>query len=170
MKNSVQVYGLPKSGTNFLEWTLMEYFKNFNYNNFYKNCDVKGLNKYNLNIAVKHSYPSFEFSDKIIVIYREYDKWNKSYSNWSSGVSGTREGGSIKLWKNYLNKSRELEGSNCIIISHHELYTNYKDSINLFSKKLNLELNNKKIILPKNHLTKGGGNTKQQSNKIYKHE
>ena len=28
MKNTVQIYGLPRSGTNFLEWTLKEYFKN----------------------------------------------------------------------------------------------------------------------------------------------
>lgn len=164
MKNTIQVYGLPRSGTNFLEWTLMEYFKNFNYKNFYKKCDVKHLNIYNKKVATKHSYPSFEFSDKIIVIYKDYDKWNKSYRKWSNN------NGSMEIWKNYLNKSKELNSDNCIIISHDELYNNYKNNIILFSKKFNLVLKDKPIIKPDGYFNKGGAESKPNKNKKYKHE
>lgn len=164
MKNTVQIYGLPRSGTNFLEWTLKEYFKNIKYKDFYGKCDVKQLNIYNKNVAIKHCYPSFKFSDKVIVIYKDYEKWNKSYRNWS------HKNGIIEVWENYLKKSKELDSDNCIIISHDELYCNYKNSINLFSKKFNLELNEKEILLPKNRFNKGGSRAKPNSKQIYKHE
>ena len=83
MKNDIQVYGLPRSGTNLLEWSIVNYFEGVVYKNKYKVCDVEGLVKYGENIAAKHSYPSFEFSDKVVVIYKEFHKWEKSYKKWA---------------------------------------------------------------------------------------
>jgi len=164
MKNTVQIYGLPRSGTNFLEWTLKEYFKDIKYENFYEKCDVEKLNIFNKTVAIKHTYPSFKFSDKIIVIYKDFNKWNKSYRKWSN------KDGIMEIWENYLNKSKELNSENCIIISHDELYRNYKNSINLFSKKFNLEVNEKEILLPKNRFNKGGSKAKPIIQEIYKYE
>ena len=178
MKNTVQIYGLPRSGTNFAEWTLKEYFKDIKYENLYKKCDVEKINIYGAYVAAKHSYPSFEFSDNIIVIYKDLNKWGKSYKKWlrerARGRTDSIEKWSdkddiLEIWENYLNKAKELNIKNCIIISHDELYNNYKNNIKLFSKKFNLKLKEKEIILPKNCLDKGGAKVKLKLGKIYKH-
>lgn len=170
MKNTIQVYGLPRSGTNFLEWTLKEYFKDVTYENLYKKCDVEELNISNHKVSVKHSYPSFEFSDKVIVIYKEYDKWENSYYKWMRKGKYPKIEPSKEIWEKYIEKSKELDSNSCILISHNELYTNYKNSITLFSNKFNLELKNKKIILPKGRFSKSGANAKPNNNTPYKHE
>lgn len=84
MKNTIQVFGLPRSGTNFLEWSIIEYFDGIKYVNIYEICDVSGLNIFGNNAAVKHSLPKLKYSDHIVVIYKDFEKWSKSYKKWSN--------------------------------------------------------------------------------------
>ena len=57
VKNGIQVFGLPRSGTNFIKWPLKNNFKNIFYNNLY--MDYK-----NKQISVKHYFPSFIYGAK----------------------------------------------------------------------------------------------------------
>jgi hypothetical protein len=67
--NSVQVFGLPRSGTNLLEYMIRNYF-NIEYNNLYKICDIQIYNKFKKINALKHSKPFID-NNKIIIIYKE---------------------------------------------------------------------------------------------------
>jgi hypothetical protein len=68
-KNLIQVYGLPRSGTNFVEWTLQKYFSQINYQNIFLNeTDIPKLKKYQNKIALKHSYPNLNHSEYAIII------------------------------------------------------------------------------------------------------
>lgn len=164
MKNTIQVYGLPRSGTNFLEWSLVQYFENITYKNHYKMCDVEGITQYKKNVAVKHSFPSFEYSDKIIVIYKDFEKWSKSYEKYTGKLP------SKIVWENYMNKSKKLDSDNTLIISHSELYSHYEDNLHFIEKKFSLRLKDIEIVKPKNYMNKLGANSKPIPNEIYNHE
>jgi len=164
MKNTIQVFGLPRSGTNFLEWSIVEYFDSIIYENKYQTCDIEGLNKHNKLIALKHSYPSLDNSDYVIVIYKDFEKWSKSYKKWSK-----RE---VKkeIWENYLNITNKIDNKRCLIISHDELVYNYEEIIKKISKKFNLTLKDKSIVKPDGYFNKGGSKSKPDKNRIYNHE
>jgi len=164
MKNTIQVFGLPRSGTNFLEWSIVEYFDNIKYENNYKVCDVEGLNKHNKHVALKHSLPTLKYSDYIIVIYKNFERWSKSYKKWS------RESPKKKIWENYLESAHKLDSERCLIILHEELFINYEDTIKKISKKFNLALKDKPIIKPDGYFNRGGAESKPDKNKKYKHE
>jgi len=164
VKNTIQIFGLPRSGTNFLEWSIIEYFDNIKYENKYKICDVEGLNRYNHIIALKHSFPTLDHSDYIIVIYKDFEKWSKSYKKWS------KQEPKKEIWENYLNTANKIDNKRCLIISHEELVYNYEEIIKKISKKFNLSLKDKLIIKPDGYFNRGGSESKPDKNKKYKHE
>ena len=84
MLNTIQVFGLPRSGTNFLEWSIVNYIDNIDYENKYQACDVMGLKKYGKRISLKHSLPTHNHSKYVIVIYKDFEKWSKSYKRYSN--------------------------------------------------------------------------------------
>jgi hypothetical protein len=75
-RNKIQVYGLPRSGTNFIEWTLRNNFYNVDYNNIAATNEVKGSGPHET--LLKHNYPTLDNSDGVIVIYKEFDEWKRS--------------------------------------------------------------------------------------------
>jgi hypothetical protein len=164
MKNTIQVFGLPRSGTNFLEWSIVEYFDDIIYENKYQICDVEGLNKYDRLIALKHSYPSLDNSNYVIVIYKDFEKWSKSYKKWSKKLPKK------EIWEKYLKKSNEIDVKRCLLISHDELFSNYKEILIKISRKFNLQLKNKPIIKPEGYFNKEGAKSQPIKNKKYKHE
>ena len=164
MKNDIQVYGLPRSGTNLLEWSLVNYFEDIVYENKYKVCDVEGIFKYGNYIAAKHSYPSFEFSDKVVVIYKEFHKWEKSYKKWA------KDSPKKQVWENYIKKSESLDTNRCIIISHKELNNNFEVTLKKISDKFGFKLKNIELSKPKNYMNRGGAKSNPLENKIYHYE
>lgn len=164
MKNDIQVYGLPRSGTNLLEWSLVNNFKDVVYENKYKVCDVEGIFKYGKYIAAKHSYPSFEFSDKVVVIYKEFHKWEKSYKKWSKQTPEKQ------VWENYIKKSESLDTDKCIIITHKELNNDYQNTLNKISNKFGFKLKDIEITKPINYMDRGGAESEPLKNKIYHYE
>ena len=164
MKNTIQVFGLPRSGTNFLEWSIIEYFDGIKYVNIYEICDVSGLNIFGNKAAVKHSLPKLKYSDHIVVIYKDFERWSKSYKKWSKREPKK------EIWEKYLKKSSEIDVKRCLIISHDELVSNYKETLIKISRKFNLPLKNKPIIKPEGYFNRGGAKSQPIKNKIYNHE
>lgn len=165
MKNTIQVYGLPRSGTNFLEWSLVEYFEDLHYENKYEKCDVKGIVNYTKPTALKHCHPNLKHSDFVIVIYKEYDKWVKSYKKWS-GKKAEKS-----VWETYLKKANEIDEKFCMIISHDTLYNKYENTLNDVSNKFNLKMiKDKKILKPTGIMNRGGANASPIKNITYKYE
>ena len=158
-KNLIQVFGLPRSGTNFVEWSLKHNFIDVPYKNIYVNGNVKGLREYGKTVALKHNYPSLDYSDFIIVIYKEYEAWKMSMSiglhDGKSRGPATKE-----VYDSYLDSANNLPKDKVMVISYKDLYENYSEYMVKISNKFGVELA-KEIKKPKNKLDGGGANVKE---------
>lgn len=76
--NIVQVYGMQRSGTNFLEWTLRYNFPDLNYDGSpWEVGEVPGDERYGMKQSLKHCLPRRD-RGKALIIERDFEEWNKS--------------------------------------------------------------------------------------------
>jgi hypothetical protein len=76
--NKIQVYGMQRSGTNFLEWTLRNNFVGLEYDSSLSAIgNVKGDERFGIQQSLKHTLPNLD-NGKALIIYRDYDEWNYS--------------------------------------------------------------------------------------------
>lgn len=136
IKNDIQVFGLPRSGTNFVEWTLMNNFEEIQYSNIYAICNVYGIEMYRT--AVKHNLPCFKYSDKIIVIYKDYDKWIDSFRR--DNRKFIRKADPKQIWKKYYDHALALPEEKTIIVNHTWAVKNYNEFLELIKKKFKFKL------------------------------
>ena len=158
-KNIVQVYGIPRSGTNFLEWSLVNNFANLEYKNIYTNCSIKKI-LFNTK-AVKHQYPSFDYSDYVIVIYKKFENLQKSYKRWSGSIL------SQEIYDQYLLKARSLDPERTIIFEHAWLFDNYQEGMSHISNKFNLKLKDE-VKQPLYRMNRAGALAEQTDKKYEK--
>lgn len=161
-RNIIQVFGLPRSGTNFMEWTLNNNFSSVNYINIYVNkCDTKGLKEYGKWNALKHSYPNLNYSDYALVIYKSFDEWVKSMKKDRSRRGKPSE----ETYNEYLRIANELPKDKCIIVSFDYAYTNYEDLVKQIGTLIQIEPN-EKIIQPSGRLNRGGAGAEETNEKF----
>ena len=130
-KNHIQVFGLPRSGTNFIEYTIqfnlvgVEYEKLFDYPN------VKGdnMNKKNKQ-SVKHLYPTLEYSDYAIIIYRDYVEWDSAVKRigWDLDIS-------FDEYLKYINIGYCLPEDKRVIVNHRWVVENYSEFLDMLVDK-----------------------------------
>lgn len=176
----VAIFGLPRSGTNFMEWSLIHNFKDISYFNSMLSIDSKIPNEvkeflekenkvryYNAPLTqrdylLKHSIPTLKFSDYAIVIYKDKPLWQaglkraygKAESHWSN-------------YEYYLESAKKLPTDKVIVVNHNWAYNNYFELMEQISKKFGLELK-EEIIQPMNRMNKEG-HSATQSNAKYNH-
>lgn len=158
-RNLIQVFGLPRSGTNFMEWTLNNNFKGVNYINLYAKCNTYGLREFGKLCAFKHSYPNLNRSDYALVIYKTYDKWVKSMKKDKRGST------SKEIYDEYLNFANSLPKDKCILISFEDAYNNYEDLVKRIGELINIEPK-KEITKPVGILTRGGAGAGETNKKF----
>ena len=115
--NKVQVFGLPRSGTNFIEWTLQNNF-NITYNNLYDVCNTVGLNEFGQRNALKHNYPILDRCDFAIVIYKTFEQWQKSMAKDKRGLCER------STYDKYLEIANNLPKDRVLVISFDDACTN----------------------------------------------
>lgn len=161
MDNLIQVYGLRRSGTNFIEWSLVNNFSNVNYKNVRKSCNVPGSD-YGSNIALKHSFPSLKHSKFAIVIFKEYEEWTKSILRaYDQSKILSR-----KDYNTYLKKAKDLDQDRTIIIEHRDALENYVSLLNNIQDKFNITLNSN-IKFPTKRLNRSGAKASMTSKHYY---
>lgn len=156
-KNKIQVYGLPRSGTNFLEWSLVNNFKNLEYKNYYSKPDIKEIPR--TKVAIKHNFPNLHDSQFCIVIYKDWPIFQDSYKKWA------KKDLNKKTYDLYISKAKKLDHKRVLIFNHSWLCKNYVLGMKMISKKFEVELN-EVIKQPLNVLDKAGASSKQQKNKF----
>lgn len=90
MRDKIQVYGLQRSGTNFLEWTLK--------NNFYIDynstkvgiSNVIGDGRYKGYQSLKHCLPNLH-NGKALIIKRDFEDWDASVKKQFPECNYSRE-------------------------------------------------------------------------------
>lgn len=157
MKNLIQVFGLPRSGTNFMEWTIVNNFKNIRYKNLYAEGNVENFYTYGSKESIKHNYPSLNYSKYAIVIYKKFEIWKQSMIKYNKDQFAKKS-----VYNKYLKKAEELDENFVLIYDHQHVMNDYFDVLNEISNKFNIE----KIDdpqKPKYRLDKGGANARQTS-------
>ena len=92
MRNKIQVFGLQCSGTNFVEWSLLNNFEGLDYQwNLSSVGDVKGDIYYGKPQSLKHCYPNLEQCDVALIIERNFDSWDESVKKNFKECSYTKE-------------------------------------------------------------------------------
>lgn len=138
--NKIQVYGLRRSGTNFIESIVLNNFDN-NYNTVIvkQNIDKKHL-KYGCKVSLKHTLPTFKYSEFIILVYKPYEEWKKSmekiYKKQSFYI----------VWEKFHEKINDIYNDKVIVVDWYEAATNQKEFINHISEKFKLDVD--QIIFP----------------------
>jgi hypothetical protein len=145
MKNKIQIYGLKKSGTNFLEFSLVKNFPEVGYFNAYLS---------NSRRALKHNRPDMDQADQgIIYIYKDYEKWVPSVKREYSSQT-------LDQWQDFLDLVKTFDESKCLILNHGWCVDNFEDMLKLISDKFNLTMP-EKPIKPTKRLDKGGSVAKE---------
>jgi len=76
--NKIQVYGMQRSGTNFLEWSLKNNFVDLEYDGTTSSIgNVKGDERWGIPQSLKHTLPNLD-NGKALIIQRDYEEWNQS--------------------------------------------------------------------------------------------
>ena len=168
LRNTIQVYGLPRSGTNFIEWSLVENFRYIRYENIYEQCAIKEVRRWlpkdDDTIAVKHQYPSFDHANKIIVIYKDWGVWIESFNRWAQ----THGNNSFprKIYDNYLKVAESLDPERTMILQHSHSVKNFSSVMHSISEKFGL-ITRPELKQPMLVLDKGGARCQEVHGKKF---
>jgi len=155
MINKIQVFGLQRSGTNFMEWSLINNFKDLDYKiiPYYESeflGNIEGMAQFNRPQSIKHLLPVMDYSDYVIGIYKDFDSWLVSVKK-SGHIKNHNL--SEKIHNEWLNKFNELPKKKSILINHSEMVKNYEETLLSISNKFKINLNDN-IIYPENKMNK----------------
>jgi len=140
--NHIQVFGLHRSGTNFLEWSLQNNFVDLNYIRYTEydrliKGDYKGLTKYNEYNSLKHTTPNLKHSPYIIAIYKPLNEWLTSITKSNHLVNKKEAIESYYKWKDDINK---VPNGYKILTSHKVWVEDYYNLMELISLKFKAKL------------------------------
>ena len=149
MKN-INVFGLPRSGTNFLEYMLR----------YYVECElpeINGNSKYikRDNVAIKHCEPNNELSDIQILIIKSWVNFLPSYIKWDKKSDIFIKQAYILAMDDYL-KFYLNNQENCVIIFYEDLLNNEEEFLNYLSETFQINFI-KKFKVPKKRMDRNSG-------------
>lgn len=127
----IQIFGLQGSGTNFLEWTIMNNFEGLIYEPGKKEVrNVKGDVWFGKRQNLKHCYPILDNIDLALIIKRPFDEWINSDKIKNSLYN--RE-----IYDYYYDTPFRENWSDdkFIILDHHWCVRNYYSMLELISNK-----------------------------------
>lgn len=131
--NKIQVFGLPRSGTNWIEWILKNNFVNLKYNMMHEVInDVEGSFPYWT--EYKHNYPNLDYCSNAIVIWKPYEEWLESIKRQGWVFQVTKE-----THQKYIDRGFEL-GDKGLVIEHGWAMNNYDELLNTISSKFDVKL------------------------------
>lgn len=156
-KNTIQIWGLKKSGTNFLEWSMVRNFPEVGYFNSYPDNAYFAKfpeHRHKGRMALKHYPPSLEFGEKgIIYIYREYDLWEESVTR--DFPKDRKED-----WQEYLDLVHTLDEEKTLILQHKWCVDNFEAMLQTIADKFNLTMPDEPIQ-PMKRLNQEGAKAKE---------
>lgn len=156
-KNIIQVFGLHRSGTNFIEWTLKNNFEGLEYDGraeWYST--VPGDEQYGGTQSLKHTWPSLVFSDYAIVVRREYESWRRSVRNKFFYCKFTKD-----TYNYYYDIARNLDSDKTIFVEFEWVVENYEEFLFMIENKFGFKVK-KDWYQPTRRLATDGGESMER--------
>jgi hypothetical protein len=130
------VFGLPRSGTNFMEWTLRTNFIDLEVEerDFILNDVPPHIPKV---IHKKHTYPKLDGLHGCIVIYKPFLDWVESLERFKKTMWFPY---TLSSWESYMDKARELPKDKTLIVEHKWCVDNYETLLSNISSHFGVKL------------------------------
>jgi hypothetical protein len=150
--NTLQVYGLPRSGTNFIEWSIINNFIGVKYNPMNLPIDIPELRvcKNRTITAAKHTLPNLKAAPFALAIYKDYEEWIKSLEK-NRMITGEEQ----IAYQKFMDAANSLDPTKCLILNHKWCVENYEECLKKISEFFKIELK-KEIEIPRNHFGMNG--------------
>lgn len=159
----ITIYGLPRTGTNYLEF-LVRNNLDIEYENKLVNKENTYLPNYRLSdkVSIKHSNPNLFNNDKVIIIIKEFPNFKNSFKKWHGKTTPKLTDNEIKeMYEISLNdylKYYDNNKKNMIIIFFEDLLNNETIIIKKIGEKFNIKTN-EKIIKTNKKMEANAGKT-----------
>lgn len=150
--NTLQIYGLPRSGTNFIEWTIKNNYIGIKHEQTNAPIDIHELSvcKNRTITSAKHTLPNLKIAPYALAIYKDFEEWVKSLQKVRM-ITGEEE----IAYQKFMDAARSLDPDKCFILNHKWCVQNYEECLEKMAKFFNIELK-KDIIIPKNRFGMNG--------------
>ena len=166
LKIMIDIYGLPRTGTNYLEYlvryNLCSYERNFvpKWQTYIFDYEISYY------VSKKHSNPNLHDNNNVLIILKKYPNFLKSFHKWHGvGIRKRSEHEIFEMYKkaiaDYL-KYYEKNSENTIIILFEKLLHNEKQVLQRISEKFNILFNSDNIITSDNIISKESLPTKKK--------
>lgn len=157
IKNTIQIYGLPRSGTNYLEYLMLNNLKVSYERIFVVSQNRKEFN-FEKKIALKHLIPKRKYSAYYLIIYKSPKKWLNSFYNYNNKQLLYNDPKiAATLYNNYMEAYlfflKKYPNRTCLI-NHSLLLGNEKKFFIFLKKKFKIGWKQKHIITPKGYMNK----------------
>ena len=157
--NKIQIYGLPRTGTNYVEFLI----KN-NLDNNYKSMHSKVQKPKNVEdsyiktsfIATKHCKPNIELGENFIIVLKESGNFISSFKKWRRFSENEIIDIYLRGIADYIKFFNKFE-SKVIIVFHEDILGNEEKFIDLVSKKFNIDKLSNEIITTDLIMNRSGG-------------
>lgn len=153
VKSDIQIWGLPRTGTNYLEYLIINNV-NCTYINSHKK--LSDYFKYNSKVALKHTKPSNTHSKYHIILLKTSGNFIKSFTKWKKCSVNEAIITYKKAICDYIKFYNENKDQ-CVIVFHEDLINNEKLFISKIIHKFNLRQRSKDIISIDKRMDKSGG-------------
>ena len=132
----IGVFGLPRSGTNYMEWTLQNNFVEIELPKV--EFELNDVQPYIPKVIHrKHTYPSLKELDGCVVIYKSFIDWIESLERFKKTMWFPYN---LTSWEYYLDKARELPKEKTLIVEHRWCVNNYETLVSNISDKFGVKL------------------------------
>lgn len=150
--NTLQVYGLPRSGTNFIEWSIKTNFIGVKYGQMNVPIDIPELRvcKNRTITSAKHTLPNLKLAPYALVIHKDFDEWVKSLER-NRMITGEEE----IAYQKFMDAANSLDPTKCLIFNHKWCVKNYEECLKKIAEFFKIELK-KDFITPKNRFGMNG--------------
>ncbi len=148
--NNIDIYGLPRTGTNYLEYlvrhNLCYYERNFvpKWQTYIFDYHISYY------VAKKHSNPGLHTNNNVLIILKKYPNFLKSFKKWQGvGIRKRSEYEIFEMYKkaiaDYL-KYYEKNSESTIIVLFEKLLHNEKAVLQRISEKFNMSFDADNIV------------------------
>jgi hypothetical protein len=161
--NKIQVFGMQRSGTNFIEWSLKNNIEGLEYDGSVSAIgNVKGDMFYGKEQSLKHCKPELDERRVALIVKRNFDDWDKSVRNRFKQCGYTKE---TYDWYYDTPEREDWFTPFYINLSYEDTVVNYEKFLNHIAHRLRWFFNDDSYkvkenwVQPTKRTTNDGGKT-----------